>query len=250
MLDNKYIEVENFRLFYRHCGKGKPVVLIHAASASSRIWLPVISILKQKFSLFAPDLPGHGNSQPLNENDPIPDMPKVINDFMEKLSIKSADVIGASRGGLIGIQLAVRFPSKVKKLVLVSSAGLPDAIRPPLELQPKKFEDLFINKSIITQDFLNKYVSDDAKKAEIYEKIRKSSLPKDYYLKGILCDIVMVRRPTLIVWGEKDPTYPLVCGYIFQALIKNSKLVVISNVGHSPNLEAPDSLAEIIKDFL
>ena len=73
---------------------------------------------------------------------------------------------------------------------------------------------------------------------------------KNVLNEDLLADLIEIKNKTLIVWGERDRMVPLKYAYIFKDKIKDSQLVVIPNVGHSPNLEAPVKLAEIVLNFL
>jgi pimeloyl-ACP methyl ester carboxylesterase len=250
-IKSEYIRVNNFNIFYRYGGSGEEIVFLHAARSSSRIWLRVMEKLISSFKVYAPDLMGHGESQQLRESDALPDIPEFISKFLDRLEIKNPHLVGASRGGLYAMLFAEKYPNRVRTLTLIDAAGLPEVLRAPKKLRPKSFKELFVNQEIVTDSFIQMYAPiTDSIKSEIFEKKWKDALPKDYMTRGFLDSISKVNTPTLIIWGEKDKEIPLVCGYLLNAIIKNSKLVILENIGHSPNLEAPQQVAEIIANFV
>lgn len=120
-----YFKFNNQSVFYQVQGKGKPVLLLHGNSVSSRMFNSVIDMYTNKYQVITFDFPGHGKSSRLNklETDFWYHNSKVANALLEELNLKNVNVIGTSGGALVGINLALEHQDKVKFLVADSFEG-------------------------------------------------------------------------------------------------------------------------------
>lgn len=93
-------------------------MFLHGHRANALRWEGFIHKLAQKFSVFAPDLPGHGKTQPLRTKHSMENYAHFIADFIDILKIENPIIFGGSMGGIVGLHLAINHPQKIKKLVL------------------------------------------------------------------------------------------------------------------------------------
>ena len=122
--DGQYVTVEGLRIHYRTAGSGPPLILIHGIGANIFAWRLVFDQLARDYTVFALDLKGHGLSDKPSTGDYSPfGMADLVAQFMDAMAIDSAKIIGLSMGGAIGAALAIRHPSRVERLVLISAAG-------------------------------------------------------------------------------------------------------------------------------
>ncbi len=118
-----HVTVDGLKIHYKSLGQGKPIILVHGSSNDWREWYMNIPILAKQFRVIALDLPGFGLSEssgPLS----LSWMSSFLNSFMRAVGLEKADVIGHSLGGMIALAFALDFPDRVRKVVLVNSAGL------------------------------------------------------------------------------------------------------------------------------
>ena len=119
-------------IFYTVKGEGEPVLLIHGYGAGMWVWEKQIDFLSQSCQVYALDLLGHGFS----DRPRIPYTPETyfssLKVFMEWVGIKKATLIGNSMGGGIAWGLAILFPERVRRLILIDSA-------PVIALDPPNF---------------------------------------------------------------------------------------------------------------
>src|SRR5438309_2126529 len=102
--------------------KHAPLVFIHGAAASSVIWIDVLRRLEGRRRVIAPDLPGHGQSDPWHE--PSIDLYRdAVGTICANLGVSRAVLVGHSMGGLVALQLALAHPDKVAGLVLIATAA-------------------------------------------------------------------------------------------------------------------------------
>jgi len=120
-----YFTFKNQRIFYNIKGNGQPILLIHGNSVSSRMFDSILKLYSQNHQVITFDFPGHGKSDGINkfETDFWFYNALVANALLEELSLGKVAVIGTSGGALVGINLALEYPEKVKYLVADSFEG-------------------------------------------------------------------------------------------------------------------------------
>ena len=123
-LTTREISLHGNRISYRTGGEGPLLVLIHGITSSSASWEPVLPALAERFTILAPDLLGHGQSDKPAGDYSLGSHACLVRDLMLMLGHTSGTIVGHSLGGGIAMQLAYQFPELVDRLVLVSSGGL------------------------------------------------------------------------------------------------------------------------------
>lgn len=255
-MQEKQVLINNLKINYKIAGQGPAILILHGWGGSSDSWVEVQRVLSEKgYKVIAPDFSGFGKS--ITPPDPwgIKEYVEITLKFAERLGLDKFVLLGHSFGGRVAIRLAHRRPEKVEKLILCDSAGIKP--RPGLKttiifilarvgntiLSPKYFARLKDSTRSIFYSFLRKrdYVKANGMMREIIKKVLDEDL---------LPDLVGIKNKTLIIWGEKDRMVPLKYAYIFKEKIGNSKLEIIPKIGHSPHLENPEKLSNIILKFL
>src|SRR5690242_18009360 len=110
-------------LYYEVAGAGKPLILIHGLSGSSRWWERNIAALAQYFRVYVVDLVGFGASRS-DAPFALGEAEQVLYTWMERLDIRRASIVGHSMGGVIAAELAADYPALVERLILVDAAIL------------------------------------------------------------------------------------------------------------------------------
>ncbi len=100
------------------------LLLIHGMAGSSDTWAAVLPLLAEHFTVLAPDLPGHGQSDKAPGDYSLGSYASTLRDLMAVLDIERATIVGQSLGGGIAMQFAYQFPECCDRLVLVDSGGL------------------------------------------------------------------------------------------------------------------------------
>ena len=121
-----YLKLGNLTIHHTYGGSGSPVLIIHGLSSSGYIeWRFNLVRTSRSHRVYAPDLPGYGRSdKPRAARYGIPYFAKTIDRYMQNRHLRGAAVVGTSMGGRIALELALRYPERVGKLVLVNSLGL------------------------------------------------------------------------------------------------------------------------------
>ena len=120
----RWVTVARRRIDVIDLGSGPPIVFIHGLSGSWQNWLEQLPAFARDHRVIAFDLPGFGASEMPVDTITIPGYGRTVDALLDQLGVTSAAVVGNSMGGFIGVELAIQFPARVERLVLVSAAGL------------------------------------------------------------------------------------------------------------------------------
>ena len=248
------IKINGLNINYEVSGEGTPVILLHGWLCSLDTMKPIANVL-QNFKVYNVDLPGFGKSdmpqKPFNTND----FGDFLDGFIKELEIENPIMIGHSNGGRTIINYAGRNLGKIKKIILIDSAG----IKPKRKLSYyikvytfktlKKFLGIFPDVEMfnnIRERVLGKFGSSDYKNSsEVLRRTMSIIINEDQteILKNI-------KAPTLLLWGENDEDTPIRDGNIMEENIKDSSLIEIKGAGHFSYLDSYNQCMEIIKNFL
>lgn len=198
----------------------EPVVLLHGNSEISEIWYGWVPRMAQRYRLFRPDLPGFGGSTaPPNFEWSLSNFAKFVADFLDKLGIQSAHIVGAKTGGAIGMQFAATYPQRTRSLVVAS--GPFNAVDPKTELNPQQIR-----------------LGSAASKEEItyFDKLRDETRPETkHYMTAMLTSLRVenllpdISARTLIITSDRSALQSVETVLRYQSKIPNSRLLVLTS---------------------
>lgn len=231
----------------------KTLIILHGWQSSKEKWQKVKANIEQSgVKVIVPDLPGFKPENELKKALSLDDYVDWVKNFaIENISGKFF-LLGHSFGGRIAIKFAAKYPEKLEGLILVSAAGIKrkktfwQILLLRIAKIGKKFSFLpFYSffKKIFYKFILRKtdYLKAKGLMKETFKKIIEENLTP--YLSKI-------SLPTLIIWGARDKVTPIKNAYLIKKEIENSTLKLIPEAGHTPYLETPEKLAELISKFL
>jgi pimeloyl-ACP methyl ester carboxylesterase len=232
---------EKMKISFQKFGeKEQNIIFLHGWQQNSGSFLPLVPFFHSQFKLYLPDLPGFGKTSLPNRPFSSMDYAKAIAEWMNRINIKEAIVIGHSFGGKVASLLAYYYPKKIKKLILIAPSVIPEHhwwYRLTAKI-PKKIKTTLgpaLSKKISSRDYNNA-----GPLLPTFKKIIKENL------KPILPNI---KQPALIIWGKKDQELPVKNGQEIHKLLSNSKLKIVPG-GHFPFWDNPKEISQIIKHFL
>jgi len=270
----RWVTIHGRRANVIELGSGPPVVFIHGLSGSWQNWLEQLPVFARDHRVIAFDLPGFGSSEMPEDKVSIPGYGRWVDALFAELGVDAAAVVGNSMGGFIGAEVAIQFPQRVERLVLISAAGLtienqiPGAILSALRLvntQLGGYTGWLASRSEAltrrprSRELIFKIVAESPSKLPaplVAEQIRGSGKPgfvpaldalTKYPIRDRLGEIAC---PTLIVWGTNDKLVPARDADEFERLIPNSRKVVWSDTGHVAMLERPAAFNRLLAAFL
>jgi pimeloyl-ACP methyl ester carboxylesterase len=247
-----------YRLHYLEAGSGPPVLLVHGlASNATQDWGRLVGPLGRRFHVFAPDLPGFGDSErPPAADYSIPMQVEAVRSFMAAVGLDRARVAGLSMGGWIACRLAGSHPEMVERLVAVDAAGMrPTGPNIPAEvLLPRDVEGVRrlvaavryrvpAVPSFVARDILAHRLRDEG----IVRRALESMAAGRDWLNGTLGRADM---PVLVVWGKQDALIPVAYAPPLAAEFPRASLVVLDGCGHVPVADCPEAFDRAVVPFL
>jgi pimeloyl-ACP methyl ester carboxylesterase len=218
---------------------GTPVVLIHGLGGRSEDWTNLAPYLERAgYRVYTPDLLGFGQSEePTNATYSIADQARLIVHFLDRMGLQQADLAGWSMGGWIAQKVAVDHPSRVRRLVLMDSAGLmmrPDwdtrLFTPTTPEELDKLDALLMPHPPTVPGFV---AQDILRLSASYAWVVKRALASMMTAQDVTdADLPKLRMPVLILWGAEDRITPLSEGQAMHALMPQSRLAVAPGCGH------------------
>ncbi len=258
----RFVAVDGVRTYYQVQGRGPALVLLHGLALSHRSWQAATPALAEHFTVYCLDLPGFGYSDKPAGYGSARREAAFVDRFLATLGVDHATVVGHSMGAAAALWLAVDHPCRVERLVVVNAAGIgPSAlvfrvIGLPIvgELLLKTstpasmrllLAAAYVHRERVTRSLARLYTgfgwSPGARQALIahtraYDADRSA-------LRGQLSQIEV---PTLIVWTDRDPYFPLAIAHDLVGVLPNARLQIISGVGHLPQEERPAEFTGVL----
>jgi pimeloyl-ACP methyl ester carboxylesterase len=134
----RYAQVNGLNLYYETLGTGRPLILLHGGLGSGEMFGPTLPQLAEHRQVITPDLQGHGRTADIDRPIDIRLMADDIAALIDHLGLEKPDIVGYSLGGGVALQTAVKYPDKVRRLVVASANIRRDAIPPEMLAQQEQ----------------------------------------------------------------------------------------------------------------
>ena len=195
-----YAEVNGLNMYYEIHGSGRPLVVLHGAYMTISMMDPVVPALAETRQVVAVELQGHGHTADIDRPITYEGMADDTAALLRHLGIEQADVFGYSMGGGAALQLAIRHPSLVRKLVFASASYTSDGMQPELhEITPSIAPEMFAG-SPIEAAYLE-VAPNPEHFPTLVEKLKRLDMTPFAWPAD---DIRGIAAPTLIVVGDSD----------------------------------------------
>ncbi|NQY87642.1 MAG: alpha/beta fold hydrolase [Colwellia sp.] len=263
----KSIKANGIKTNYHDVGKGDAVLLIHGSGPGVSAWANWrlnIPELAKNHRVIAPDMVGFGYTErPTDNHYSMDDWVEQVIGLLDALNIDKAAVVGNSFGGGLALAIAIRYPERVNKLVLMGSVGVSFDLTEGLDkvwgYQPsianmKQLLDIFAYNRALVSDEL----AELRYKASIQEGFQESfssmfPAPRQRWIEAMQStseDIQHIEHKTLIIHGRDDKVIPLDNAYKLIELIKHAQLHVYSECGHWIQIEKMAEFNQLVSNFL
>lgn len=257
-INSKKTKVAGLDVHYYMAGQGDPLVVLHGGGGDARTWVNNIAALSDYYTVYAPDLPGYGGSQPLAGDYYITELTEFVDGFSDNLGLESFHLVGHSLGGGVALNYALESPQKIRKLVLVSSLCLGREIALwvrllsiPALLRSAGAVILAVLRSIkwlvktlmAPVEFVMPFSPASVHLGGSITTLKEQTL----VLANRLSEIVM---PTLLVWGARDPIVPVRHAYAAAQLIPDCQLKVFAERGHNVYRDEVQRFSQVLTGFL
>ncbi|MES2499371.1 MAG: pimeloyl-ACP methyl ester esterase BioH [Pseudomonadota bacterium] len=244
-------------------GQGQPLVMLHGWGMHSGVWQPLIKKLSAQYMLYLVDLPGMGNSRPIE-----PYHLHALADEVAQVIPGVSDVLGWSLGGLVAQRIALNQPDRIRRLILVAST--PCFVNKndwDAGIDPANFESFAaaVNsdyKATILQFLtLQCMKADDARSTlkQLRASFDARPTPTQTTLQRALqillesdlrAEVSSIRKPTLLIHGDRDTLAPVQAAHWMMQQLPHGFLRVMSGSAHAPFLSHSEQFIAALNQFL
>jgi pimeloyl-ACP methyl ester carboxylesterase len=245
------IEGPRGTLRYYEGGEGKTVVLLHGSGSQAGDWHGVVPALVRRYHLLVPDLPGHGESGPVEGALPVGDLAESLGALLEARSPgRPVTLIGNSLGGWVSLLYALRHPDRVERVIGISSSGIFAVLKVPFS--PKDHDEARRLVAAIRGPYLP--APSDAELDELVKRVAAG--PGARLVAGLRAEDFLdtkaaeIRVPVELIWGEEDGVLPLDYGRRLASLLPNARFHPLPRCGHMPQVHCPRELSRLLLDLL
>lgn len=274
----QYRTIHGYRRAFRVAGSGPALLLIHGVGDNSTAWEPVHAKLAQRFTVIAPDLLGHGESDKPRADYSLAAFANGMRDLLAVLGIERVTVVGHSFGGGVAMQFAYQFPQLVERLVLVSTGGVSKDVSFALRLaaMPMGSEALgvlrvpgvmpairFFGRAVETvlgSTKLGRDASDVVSLLEGFQEPRALSAfartlrsvvdGRGQFVTMLDRSYLVQTVPVQLIWGDEDLIIPVSHARMAHAALPGSRLEIFEKSGHIPFSDHPDRFVEVVERFI
>ena len=263
---SKFVQAGDIKVHYNEAGTGQPVIMLHGGGPGASGWGNFgrnFGPLAKRFRVLLIDHPNFGKTDSVVINEPQPQYyARVIRDTMEALGIEKAHLIGNSMGGGTTLKMAIDWPERVDKIVIVSPSGGGESIFTPQPSEHRRvITDVLKNPTAEgMKRLMNLVVYEGMELSDEELRVRLEAATKPSHLEArrqstgsagnVLSELSKIQAKTLIVWGRDDRAVPLDVSLRFLWGIQDSRLHVFSRCSHWPQFEHAAEFNNLVKDFL
>jgi pimeloyl-ACP methyl ester carboxylesterase len=265
--------IEGVTLHYHEAGEGEALVLLHGGGPGASAWSNFkqnIAPLSKSYRVILLDQPGYGRSAKVIPEDEARShmAARLLVGLLDHLGIERAHLVGNSFGGRTAMNVALKWPGRVDRLVLMGPAGgslnilFPEPTEGMKHLHNffsapgpsrERMRDL-IKCFVYDQSLVNEELVDERYAAATEPETRKFyehflSKP-DHREPQIWREIEKIPHRTLLVWGRDDRTNPFEGGLFMLKRMQDARLHVFPKCGHWVQMEARDEFNALLDSFL
>lgn len=274
----QWLQVAGLRIHCLTAGEnGSPVLLLHGGGTdSARLsWGAAMGALAARHRVFAPDLPGYGESD-------RPDAPyttayylQFVAALLDALALPQAALAGLSMGGALALGTALAHPERVARLVLADSYGIQRRValhkisylsvktpgiieatwallRRSRSLTVSTLGTLFANPALMPTELVDELFAEAGKPqaGRAFTRYQRDELHWNGLRTVYLDRLGEIRCPTLLIHGAQDQAVPLACAQEAQRQIAGARLYIIENAAHWAQREKPQEFNRVVSEFL
>ncbi|HEX2115817.1 MAG TPA: alpha/beta hydrolase [Alphaproteobacteria bacterium] len=250
------VPVNGMQMYYEVSGEGDPLIVLHGAYMNIPSMGAIIPKLAQTRKVYALELQGHGRTTDIDRPITYPNLADDVAAFMDAVGLRKADVFGYSMGAVAGLQLAIRHPEKVNKLVAASVSYNAEGWHPDFKaFIPQMNVEMFLGMPF-AEDYRKLAANPDGFRALVEKLIALEHEPMAWDE-----DVKALKTPVLIITGDADVTtlehsvamFRLLGGGVMGDMGKPlpaSRLAVLPATSHTAIIGQADLLSAFIEPFL
>lgn len=254
-IESHYVQLGPNRIHYFAGGAGEPLVLVHGLGSSALDFVFLMPGLARGHHVFALDLLGYGASDRPDVDYSVTLQTGVLRQFLDTQGLTKVDLAGLSMGGWIALDFTAQSPERVRRLVLLDSAGM--KFTPTFDLRllsPHTMAEMQALEKVLTphpervpafimRDFLRWLREEDW----VIQRTLANMITGREFMDGKLAGVNM---PVLLLWGKQDVMTPLAVAEEMRREMPQSVLLVLDGCGHIAPIECHGRVLAEIERFL
>jgi len=254
-IESRYVQLGPYRIHYFAGGRGEPLVLVHGLGSRALDFALLMPALARQHRVYALDLLGYGASDRPDVDYSVTLETGILRQFLDRQRLTRVDLAGWSMGGWIALDFAAQSPDRIRRLMLLDSAGM--KFTPTFDLRllsPHTMADMQALERLltphparfpafITRDFLRVLRDEDW----VIQRSVANMITGREFMDGKLASVTM---PVLMVWGKQDVLTPLSVGEAMRREMPQSVLAVLDGCGHIAPIECHDRVLQEMQRFL
>jgi pimeloyl-ACP methyl ester carboxylesterase len=250
------VEVNGMQMYYEVSGAGDPLIVLHGAYMNIPSMGAIIPKLAESHKVYALEFQGHGRTTDIDRPITYPNLADDAAAFMDAVGLQKADVFGYSMGAAAGLQLAIRHPDKVNKLIAASAAYDAEGWQPEFKaFIPQMTVEMFVAMPF-AEEYRKLAADPDGFPALVEKLIALEKEPMAWK-----AEVKAMKTPVLIITGDADVAtlehsvalFRLLGGGVMGDMGKSlpaSRLAVLPATAHTAVITQTDLLLAFIEPFL
>lgn len=246
---------------YEVFGRGNPVILLHGWLGSWGLWQDTMEFLGRFYRTYALDFWGFGESGKKRDSYNVLDFVSLVDQFMEQLGIGQAPLVGHSMGGTVSLYVAIRYPDRVRKVVVVGSPILGSSLNVLLKLSGRRFFASLLYKNMwafqLYYRAMARFYTKDPHWPEMMDR-DLSQTTLESFLNSIASlretdlrpGLAKITVPSLGIYGDKDIVVHPGQWKMMVSGIHHARIERFHEAGHFPMLDEPQRFSHLLKEFL
>jgi pimeloyl-ACP methyl ester carboxylesterase len=252
--DGRYADVNGIRMYYEIHGAGEPLVLIHGGGSTINTSFGALApLLAKTHRVIAVELQAHGRTSDRNAPETFEQDADDVAELLRQLGVAKADVLGFSNGGSTTLQIALRHPERVNKIVAISAIFRRDGLQP--WFWPTMKKGTFADLPQVYKDAFLRVTPDSAKLLTMFRRDQQRMLGfKDWKAS----DMRAIAAPTLVVASDQDVVRPEHAVELAHLLPHGRLAIFLGRHGEffgevmfaHPGSKVPELFAALLEEFL
>jgi pimeloyl-ACP methyl ester carboxylesterase len=246
---------------YEVYGRGRPVILLHGWLGSWGLWQETMAYMGRYYRTYALDFWGFGESGKKRETYAVQDFVTLVDQFMEQLGINQAPLVGHSMGGTVSLLVAVQFPQRVNKVVVVGSPIVGSSLNFLLKLAGRRplafllFNNMWAFR--LGYHLLAPLYSRDKQWAAMMDR-DMSKLTLESFFKSIASlrradlrlQLNQIKIPAMGMYGDRDVVVSPAQWKVMLDGIPHTRIERFRTAGHFIMLDEPHQFMDTLRNFL
>jgi pimeloyl-ACP methyl ester carboxylesterase len=249
------VKVNGMQMYYEVSGSGEPLIVLHGAYMNISTMGAIIPILARTHRVYAVELQGHGRTTDIDRPITYPNLADDVAAFMDAVGLRTADVFGYSMGAAAGLQLAIRHPAKVDRLVAASVAYDAEGWQPEFKaMLPQLTVDML--PPALEQDYRKLAASPNG-----FRELARKLIALEHEPMTWEADVKALKAPVLIIAGDADVATLEHSVAMFRLLgggamgdmgkpLPASRLAILPATSHTAVITQAELLHALIEPFL